>query len=146
MAVETQGRAASARRPAPYRLTRESMSSETAYRDCLITVHGMLHDGHRARDLIKAALNDDPRAALRCRIGDARLTPREWDLLIAIDGYIAEHHMAPTQQELAAFFGISKVSVHEHINALLKKCVIGNQKHAARSLYIVDRRQAGAPA
>jgi DNA-binding MarR family transcriptional regulator len=143
MAVDTGGGLLRPDGPPLTAQARELMS-ENAYRDCLITVRSMLHDGHRAIGVIDSTLAHDRRALLRCRIGEARLTKRQWDILGEIDRYSAEHDMAPTLQELGDSLGISKVCVYEHLKALAHKGVIGRRvKHAARSLYIIDRSARG---
>lgn len=50
------------------------------------------------------------------------LTPRQKDVLNAFRDYRATHgDVSPTIMELADLLGLSKTSVHEHIEALVRK-------------------------
>lgn len=79
------------------------------------------------------------------RLGTARstmnLTPRQTDVVVAIRNYRHLHGMSPTMQELADQLGTSKVTIFEHVSALIDKGVLRRDAHKARSLEIVrDRR------
>lgn len=65
------------------------------------------------------------------------LTPRQFDVIVAIRNFRHLHGMAPTMQELADQLGTSKVTIFEHVGALEKKRVLRRNKHKARSLEIV---------
>src|SRR4051794_20866490 len=66
------------------------------------------------------------------------LTPRQFDVLVAIRNYRHLHGYSPTMQELADQLGTSKVTIFEHVGALEKKRVLRRDKHKARSLEIVS--------
>jgi repressor LexA len=65
------------------------------------------------------------------------LTPRQFDVLVAVRNYRHLHGMAPTMQELADQLGTSKVTIFEHVGALEKKRLIRRDRHKARSLEII---------
>ncbi len=62
------------------------------------------------------------------------LTPKQLRVLTFIRDYTHAHGYAPTMQELADEFNVSKVTVFEHIDALHKKGYIERTRHRARSL------------
>lgn len=69
------------------------------------------------------------------------LTPRQTDVVVAIRNYRHLHGMSPTMQELADQLGTSKVTIFEHVSALIDKGVLRRDPHKARSLEIVrDKR------
>lgn len=72
-----------------------------------------------------------PRKAKRRR---ASLTPKQLRVLTFIRDYMHTRGYAPTMQELADEFGVSKVTVFEHIVALQKKGYLRRTRHKARSL------------
>jgi len=66
------------------------------------------------------------------------LTPRQLHIAQLIrDGRVA-HGYSPTIQEIADDLGVSKVTVHEHIGALIKKGVLQREPNKARSLSLSD--------
>ncbi len=66
------------------------------------------------------------------------LTPRQLDVLVAIRNYRHLHGYSPTMQELADEIGVSKVTVFEHVEALIKKGALVREPNKARSLSIAD--------
>jgi repressor LexA len=64
------------------------------------------------------------------------LTPKQLRMLTYIRDYINAHGYAPTMQELGDEFGVSKVTVFEHIVALQKKGYLRRGRHKARSLQL----------
>ncbi len=62
------------------------------------------------------------------------LTPKQLRVLTYIRDYTNAKGYAPTMQELADEFGVSKVTVFEHIDALQKKGYLRRSRHKARSL------------
>jgi repressor LexA len=62
------------------------------------------------------------------------LTPKQLRVLTFIRDYTHAHGYAPTMQELGDEFGVSKVTVFEHVAALQKKGYLRRAKHKARSL------------
>ncbi len=66
------------------------------------------------------------------------LTPKQLRLVTLIRDHRVTHGYSPTMQELADELGVSKVTVFEHVEALIKKEVLERQPNKARSLSIVD--------
>ncbi len=66
------------------------------------------------------------------------LTPKQLRVLTLIRDYSRVRGYAPTMQELADEFGVSKVTVFEHIGALQKKGLLRRSRHKARSLQLSD--------
>lgn len=65
-----------------------------------------------------------------------RLTPRRMEILTAIRDYQRKHGYSPTMQELAKKFGVSKVTIFEHIEALVEEGLLRRMPRKARSLEI----------
>ncbi|GMU81865.1 MAG: transcriptional repressor LexA [Phycisphaerales bacterium] len=74
-----------------------------------------------------------PRAS---KIRPASLTPKQLRLLTYIRDYTNARGYAPTMQELADEFEISKVTVFEHISSLQEKGYLKRSRHKARSLQL----------
>jgi repressor LexA len=66
------------------------------------------------------------------------LTPKQLRVLTFIRDYSNAKGYAPTMQELADDFGVSKVTVFEHIAALQKKGFLKRARHRARSLQLSE--------
>ncbi len=62
------------------------------------------------------------------------LTPKQLRVLTFIRDYTHANGYAPTMQELGDEFGVSKVTVFEHVSSLQKKGYLRRSKHKARSL------------
>lgn len=62
------------------------------------------------------------------------LTPRQLQILTRIRDLRLTRGYSPTMQELADAMGVSKVTVFEHVEALIKKGALVRQPHKARSL------------
>ena len=66
------------------------------------------------------------------------LTPRQLHIAQLVrDGRVA-HGYSPTMQELADDVGVSKVTVFEHVGALIKKGVLQREPNKARSLSLSE--------
>jgi repressor LexA len=68
----------------------------------------------------------------------ASLTPKQLRILTYIRDFTNARGYAPTMQELADEFDVSKVTVFEHIAALQKKGYLKRSRHKARSLQLSD--------
>jgi repressor LexA len=64
----------------------------------------------------------------------ASLTPKQLRVLTFIRDFTHARGLAPTMQELADEFGVSKVTMFEHIVVLQKKGYLRRSRHKARSL------------
>jgi repressor LexA len=66
------------------------------------------------------------------------LTPKQLRVLTFIRDFTRARGYAPTMQELGDEFGVSKVTVFEHVTALQRKGYLKRSKHKARSLRLSD--------
>lgn len=76
-----------------------------------------------------------------------QFTKKQHEILTFISNYQREHSISPTLEEIAEHMGVSKITIHEHIAALVKKGAIKKEKHFARSLEILapEFREKGLP-
>jgi repressor LexA len=66
------------------------------------------------------------------------LTPKQLRILQLIRDWRIRRGYSPTMQELADELGVSKVTVFEHVEALIKKGALMREPNKARSLAIAD--------
>lgn len=66
------------------------------------------------------------------------LTPQQLKVFKLVREWRNRHGLSPTMQELADELGISKVTVFEHIEALIQKGALRRDANKARSLSIPD--------
>jgi repressor LexA len=66
------------------------------------------------------------------------LTPKQLRILQLIRDWRVRRGYSPTMQELADEIGVSKVTVFEHVEALIKKGALVREANKARSLSIAD--------
>ncbi|HYF14289.1 MAG TPA: transcriptional repressor LexA [Phycisphaerales bacterium] len=66
------------------------------------------------------------------------LTPKQLKILQLIRDWRVRRGYSPTMQELADEIGVSKVTVFEHVEALIKKNALVREPNKARSLSIAD--------
>ena len=64
------------------------------------------------------------------------LTPKQLHILTRVRDLRTARGYSPTMQELADELGVSKVTVFEHVEALIKKGALSRQPNKARSLEI----------
>lgn len=75
-----------------------------------------------------------PKKAKR-QTGEAQcLTPRQLEILTLIRDVRRSHGYSPTLQEIADELGISKITVFEHVEALIRKSMLTRRTNRARSL------------
>lgn len=67
-----------------------------------------------------------------------RLTPRQLQILTFIRDSKHRNGYSPTMQEIADELGVSKVTVFEHVGALVKKGLLRRLPHKARSLELTE--------
>ncbi len=65
------------------------------------------------------------------------LTRRQLDVLRFVRDYLREHALAPTLDEIAERFGVSKVTVHEHLAHLERKGWIRREHGRSRAISLV---------
>src|SRR5690606_15587891 len=66
------------------------------------------------------------------------LTPKQLKILKLIRDWRVRSGYSPTMQELADELGVSKVTVFEHVEALIRKGALVREPNKARSLSIAD--------
>jgi repressor LexA len=66
------------------------------------------------------------------------LTPKQLKILQLIRDWRVRRGYSPTMQELADEIGVSKVTVFEHVEALIKKGALVREPNKARSLSIAN--------
>jgi len=66
------------------------------------------------------------------------LTPKQLKILKLIRDWRVRTGYSPTMQELADELGVSKVTVFEHVEALIRKGALEREPNKARSLSIAD--------
>jgi len=66
------------------------------------------------------------------------LTPKQLRILQLIRNHRIAHSYSPTMQELADELGVSKVTVFEHVEALIKKGALRREPNKARSLSLPE--------
>jgi len=66
------------------------------------------------------------------------LTPKQLRILKLIRDWRVRYGYSPTMQELADEIGVSKVTVFEHVEALIKKGALIREANKARSLSIAE--------
>jgi len=64
------------------------------------------------------------------------LTPRQVEIIKVIHAYRSSKGCSPTMQEMADTLGLSKVTVFEHVEALVSKGVLIREPNKTRSLII----------
>lgn len=72
------------------------------------------------------------------RMGHMNLTPKQLRILQLIRDSRIRRGYSPTMQELADEIGVSKVTVFEHVEALIKKGALVREANKARSLSIAE--------
>ncbi len=65
-------------------------------------------------------------------------TDRQVAILEFVQRYRRLRSVAPTLEEIAQNFGVSKVTIYDHVRQLERKNAIRREKHRARSLEIID--------
>lgn len=65
-------------------------------------------------------------------------TARQRDILAFIAGHQREHGVSPTLEEIGNAFGVHRVTIFQHVNALEKRGALRRQAQLARSIEILD--------
>jgi len=66
------------------------------------------------------------------------LTPKQLAILKMIRDWRVAYGYSPTMQELADEFGVSKVTIFEHVEALIRKGALVREANKARSLSLAE--------
>lgn len=66
-------------------------------------------------------------------------TPKQLQIMNFIRDYRTSHHTSPTLEEIGESLGVHRVTVHQHVAALVKKGAIRKLPQRSRSIEILDR-------
>jgi repressor LexA len=72
------------------------------------------------------------------------LTEKQLAVLNFIRDFIRDRGIAPTLDEMSQYFRVSRITVHEHVNALEKKGALTKTRNMARSITLVAPAAAAA--
>ena len=64
-------------------------------------------------------------------------TEKQLRIMEFIQQFRAERGIAPTLEEIAEFFGVTKITIYEHINQLERKGALKREKFRARSIELL---------
>jgi len=65
-------------------------------------------------------------------------TRRQYDVMCFVADYIGKHSIAPTLGEIGNHFGVSKVTIFEHLVQMEKKGAIRRRPGKSRAIEILD--------
>ncbi len=74
------------------------------------------------------------------------LTRRQLQVLDFLRQYTARERIAPTLDEIARHFGVSRVTIHEHLGALERKGALRRDRSRARGIELTPDGRKTAPA
>lgn len=74
------------------------------------------------------------------------LTPRQADVLLVIRNWRHLHGHSPTYREIAVTLNISRATTVAHVKAMIKKNLLTQIAHRARTLEIVADQKQQIPA
>lgn len=66
------------------------------------------------------------------------LTERQLAVLNFIRDFIRDKGISPTLDEMSQYFGVSKITVYEHVNALERKGAIRKTRNMARAIELIE--------
>ena len=72
-------------------------------------------------------------------------TPKQLQIMKFIRDYRRENHTSPTLEEIGVSLGVHRVTVHQHVAALVKKGAIRKLPQRSRSIEILDREYLPDP-
>lgn len=73
------------------------------------------------------------------------LTEKQLAVLNFLRDFIRDKGLSPTLDEMSQYFGVSKITIYEHVNALEKKGAIRKTRNMARSISLVEDEGDAAP-
>ncbi len=65
-------------------------------------------------------------------------TPRQRSILVFVRDYLREHGVAPTLEEIGRSFGVHRVTIFQHMNALERRGAVRRHPTLARAIEILD--------
>jgi len=79
------------------------------------------------------------------READVNYTPKQLQIMAYIRDYRRDNDTSPTLEEIGQELGVHRVTVHQHIAALVKKGAIRKLPQRSRSIEILDRNYLPDP-
>jgi repressor LexA len=73
------------------------------------------------------------------------LTEKQQSVLVFIRDFIADKGISPTLEEMSQYFGVSKVTIYEHVKALQEKGAVRKAPNRKRSIEIIEEEQPAQP-
>lgn len=70
-------------------------------------------------------------------------TKRQLEVLDFIRHFVRQNRVAPTLDEMALQFRVSRITIHEHVKALEKKGVLRRTPNRARSIELIEDEPGG---
>ncbi len=74
------------------------------------------------------------------------LTKRQLQVLDFLRSFLEQFRVAPTLDEMAAHFKVSRITIHEHLRSLEEKGVIRRTRNRARSIELLHEQAPDAAA
>jgi repressor LexA len=72
-------------------------------------------------------------------------TPKQLQIMNFIRDYRKKNHTSPTLEEIGTSLGVHRVTVHQHVAALVKKGAIRKLPQRSRSIEILDKEYLPEP-
>lgn len=72
------------------------------------------------------------------------LTEKQLAILSFIRDFIRDKGISPTLDEMSQYFGVSKITIYEHVNALEKKGALRKTRNLARSIELIESQPGTA--
>lgn len=72
------------------------------------------------------------------------LTEKQLAILSFIRDFIRDKGISPTLDEMSQYFGVSKITIYEHVNALEKKGALRKTRNLARSIELIENHGSSA--
>jgi repressor LexA len=72
------------------------------------------------------------------------LTEKQLAILNFIRDFIRDKGISPTLDEMSQYFGVSKVTIYEHVSALERKGAIRKTRNMARAIELLEEPDAAA--
>ncbi|MBI4612079.1 MAG: transcriptional repressor LexA [Planctomycetes bacterium] len=73
------------------------------------------------------------------------LTKKQHRLLEFLKEFRQEKGYSPTLEEMSVYFGVSKITMHEHVSALVRKGAITRARHRARAIEFPGEQDGSRP-
>lgn len=68
------------------------------------------------------------------------LTEKQQAILTFVREFIEDKGISPTLEEMSQYFGVSRVTIYEHVNSLIEKGALTKEANRKRSLQLVEQK------